>query len=118
MTKTDKITFWIIESLIIMLILFGAYRIWDICHEIPENYNATISKEMTWPIRLYRHLPGVSVLFIIVGTIMNTMALFCRKLKSFKESSYIERVFIRLYAATIGLISSYIVLLLISIIIK
>ena len=118
MTRSDKITFWIIETLIVMLVWFVAHRIWDACHEIPDIYNVPLKKNMTWPIRLYRHLPEVSVLFIIVGTIMNTMALFCRKLKSFKESSYIERVFIRLYAATIGLISSYIVLLLISIIIK
>ena len=106
MTKVDKITFWIIEFLIIALTVIGGYRIWNICHEVPDIYEVAFNKNMIWPMRLYRYFPETIVSLILVGSIMNIMALYGGRLKYFKKSSCIEKVLIRLCIATIGLILS------------
>lgn len=118
MTKADKITFWIIEFFIIVSVAIGAFRIWNLCHEIPEINTGYLHKSLIWPMRFYRCLPTMSLSLIVEGTIMNLTALYCVKLKSFKKSSFIDKILFRLCASMIVLILSCITLILIPLFVR
>ena len=110
MKWSDTVTFWIIELIIIGLILFYAYRSWDICHNLPENYDYS---HMLWIMRMYRFMPKMIMVSIGIGTVMNVSALYSRSLQTYKKSSRFERILIRLTAAVIGYILSLIIIALI-----
>ncbi len=110
MTKLDKMTFWIIEIVIVVLV----FRPWDICYELHTNDCVTTHSSMIWVKRFYQHIPEISPSLILFGTIMNVSALYCGKLKSIKELSVIDKVIIRICAAIVAFTSLSIVFLIIN----
>lgn len=113
MGKSDKIVFWVIEAIIIVIVLIYAYNIWEECHILPENYVPQVHGGNIWSIRIYRLLPEVCLTWIFIGSMMNISALFTAKLNFFSELSWISKIFARIYAAIVGLIASYVILLVI-----
>ena len=111
MKKSDKIVFCIIETIIIVIVLGDAYYIWKKCHLLPNSYVPMDHSGMNSLLRIYRFLPEICLASIFMGTMMNISSLFIGKLKFFSELTWISRIFVRIYAAIVGLIVSYVILL-------
>lgn len=110
MDKSDKIVFWIIETLIIILVLTGAYYILKEYHSLAGNY---VTPLQNWILQMYRVLPEISLGGIFEGTIMNISALLTAKLKFFGKLSWLDKILMRLSVAVFALFISHITILVI-----
>lgn len=110
MEKSDKTVFWIIETIIIILVLAATFYILKEYQSLPENFTPPLHNgKIIWILRLYPVLPEFCLGGIFLGTIMNISALFTARLKFFSKLSWINKIFTRLFVAVLTLIISEVI---------